>query len=65
MIGTVLIAVDFLIWARNLEDTVITDLMFPSVDRDRSFNLLVITRAAEHCNYYCRQLNAQWQCVIL
>jgi len=65
MLGTVLTAVDFLVWARDLEDTVITDLMCPSVDRLRSFNLLVITRTAEHCNYYCKRLNAQWQCVII
>lgn len=47
---------NFLVWARDFEDTVITDLMCPSVDRDRPFNLLVITRTAEHCNHYCNQL---------
>jgi len=56
MLGAVLTAVDFLVWARDLEDTAITDLMCPSVDRDRPFNLPVITRTAEHCNHYCNQL---------
>jgi len=65
MLGTVLTVVDYLVWVRDLEDTAITDLMCPSVDRDRSFKLLVITRTTEHCNYYCNQLNAQWQFVIL